>query len=171
MFRVTLSGKIARDYVQKAKQDPKRTTGYMRVYKWDNKCGELWNGNWKCEARRFKADQTLDGNSIMLEETYNVPTNVPPFDIDDLWDEEYIQVGNVRCGNVLVWTGKKEEIRKQCNEICPLFLNWLTQHTPTHTFKDTDIPADIVPSVPLPLPLPLPLKPNPTSKICFIEEY
>ena len=164
MFRVTLSGKIARDYVQKAKQNPNMETGYMRVYKWDNKCGELWNGNWKCEARRFKAEDTLDGNSIMLEETYDVNVNVPPFEIDDLWDEEYIQVGNVRCGNVLVWTGKKEDVRKQCNEMCPLFLNWLTQHTPTHSFKTTERQEEI--------PKRVPIKPNPVpSKICFIEEY
>ena len=123
MYRLTISGPITEEFLKTKTVN----TCWIRMYRWGNKCGEyvIENNEWNSEIRRFVAYSKDSENQAVLEKVEPIDAYSPPYDVDDIWEEEVVKQGNITCGNLLVITG---DIQNTCAAICPAFSNWLVEH-------------------------------------------
>jgi hypothetical protein len=138
MFRLSISGPISDSYTLANNSK----SMWIRVYRWGSKWGEKYIGcdenDWICETRRQVANKSEMNHMVVLEETQSFECNAPPFDTDDIWDEEVYMKDNITYGNILVLKGNKDELYSICKTIAPSFAEWVREHaqsklsTPIH---------------------------------------
>ena len=115
MYRLTISGAAPISFL---KQLPSVKPIKQRVYRWENKWGYLrqgrtWEESWLAEERTFVSSSILGDNTFVVE-TYTPIENIPPVNIDDLWEEEVVYDKNVTCNNLLSITGSKDDLIRFC---------------------------------------------------------
>ena len=74
---------------------PTGTKQRQRVYRWENKWGFLMLGtdDWLAESR-LPVAHAIDGeNRYLLEAVECSPDEAPPFEIDDVWEEDVVVMG------------------------------------------------------------------------------
>lgn len=92
MYRLTLSENASKHL---SAQLP--ATSVRRVYRWGNLWGILQNGEWIVEERN-----QIQSEPYLLEEVKRLPVHAPPPAIDDVWEEECIQVGDMEYNGSLL---------------------------------------------------------------------
>ena len=137
MYRLTVSGPVVQTVQNKWKQTLPQ---WIRIYRWANVWGEYCKNTdeWLCEIR--KSVGTYDDNvTIAILETIEPQMALaPPYDIDDMWEEEVVRNDNHSCGNLLVLTGMPRDIFVACKEYDIPIGDWLRQYIqeePLHADK------------------------------------
>jgi hypothetical protein len=129
MYRLTISGTLA----EKAKSTFNDTqTIWIRMYRWENKWGEyvIATNQWSCEKRTHMAYflESESDNQAVLEKVEAIDLYSPPYEVDDMWEEEVLTNGNMTCGNIFVVKGTSAEIHAVCAELFPSCTKWLSEH-------------------------------------------
>lgn len=115
MYRLTISGAAPNAFL---KQLSSVKPIKQKVYRWENKWGYLrkgqtWEESWLAEERTFVSSSVLGDNTFVVE-TYSPIDNLPPVNIDDLWEEEVVCDKNVTCNNLLSITGSNNDLIRFC---------------------------------------------------------
>lgn len=92
MYRLTLSENAAKHLPAQLPASSVR-----RVYRWGNLWGILHNGEWSVEERK-----QVQVEPYLLEEVTRLPLHAPPPAVDDVWDEEWIRVGDMEWNGTLL---------------------------------------------------------------------
>ena len=104
-----------------------KQTTWLRMYRW----GSTWgvfnkeHDNWTCERRAFLSSLEDNGNTCIVERVTALDCSAPPYDIDDMWEEEVVEKDNVTCGNLYTITGSGKEIHAAAH---PSIAKWLQEH-------------------------------------------
>lgn len=126
MYRLTISG----PFVDKLRDEMKtKQTTWLRMYRWGSTWGVFTkeHDDWVCERRTFLSSMEDNGNTYIVESVHNVDCSAPPYDIDDMWEEEVIKKDNVACGNLYTITGSGKELHAAAKEY-PVIAKWLVEH-------------------------------------------
>ena len=144
MYRLTVSGPIT---TQVLKQIRTGKPIWIRMYRWANKWGEYTKetDEWTCEIRRDLAYVKTDEDQAVLEKVEQIDITTPPFQLDDMWEEEVFQQGNVRCGNLFVITGTNEEIQTLCEKYSPSLKKWVADELGPFQRKQTQTQTQVAP--------------------------
>jgi hypothetical protein len=108
MYRFTYDG----PKVVSLRASMRGTPTTLRVYKWEDKTGYLFQDAPKWEAAWIAEQRTPigHGSGWLLERVTPLRIDAPPPTVDDLWTEEVIVRGNVIAGNMLTIVGNEKEI-------------------------------------------------------------
>lgn len=171
MYRLTMSGPVTEQFLTKHSNPI-----WIRMYRWANKWGEYnpANDEWTCEKRRELAYKKEQENQAVLESVENIDSFGPPFDIDDMWEEEVVKHNNITCGNLLVITGTNAEIQESCKNISPIFLEWVVEQLGPVQFSRPNI-VNVSPQIYKPRVVqthpPYKKQFNQRRSVCLIENY
>ena len=123
MFRLSISGPVAENCM-KRNGAPVRSE-WVRIYRW----GDMWGmmgAEWVVESRHQLAHTIDAANMVLLEEIREENAiQSPPYDIDDVWDQEIIKDGSIEYGNMVCIQGNLSELQTQCVFLKIPFSQWL----------------------------------------------
>jgi hypothetical protein len=101
MFRVSYNSDVSREWYSRVDLPAVKK---RRVYRWGTRWGILGDG-WMCEKR-----ETIHSSETMIVEMCSSCSELPPKDVDDLWEEDYCCMKGLEYNGLVFLKGSREEV-------------------------------------------------------------